>query len=126
MNHFEAPIAIYARYSTDLQNERSCEDQVIGCKQYIERQDDLRGRPTELFTDNAISGSFIINRPSMMRLLGGIWMMHARSRTQYGTDVREVITDTSLGFAYPTLSQVPTLSSRPSRANPVREQNKQV
>ena len=51
MDHFELPIAIYARYSTDLQNERSCEDQVIECKQYIERQDDLKGKPTEFFTD---------------------------------------------------------------------------
>ncbi len=72
MDQFKLPIAIYARYSTDLQNERSCEDQIIECKQYIERQDDLRGWPTELFSDNAISGSFITNRPSMMRLLGDI------------------------------------------------------
>ena len=72
MDQFKLPIAIYARYSSDLQNERSCEDQVIECKQYIERQDDLRGQPTELFTDNAISGSFIINRPSMMRLMDAI------------------------------------------------------
>ena len=38
MDQFKLPIAIYARYSTDLQNERSCEDQIIECKQYIEKQ----------------------------------------------------------------------------------------
>ena len=72
MDQFKSPIAIYARYSSDLQNERSCEDQVIECKQFIERQDDLRGRPIEIFTDNAISGSFIRNRPSMVRLIDAI------------------------------------------------------
>ena len=72
MDQFKLPIGIYARYSSDMQNERSCEDQIIECKQYIERQDDLRGRPIEIFTDNAISGSFITNRPSMMRLMEAI------------------------------------------------------
>ena len=72
MDQFKSPIAIYARYSSDLQNERSCEDQIIECQQYIERQDDLRGRPIEIFTDNAISGSFIRNRPSMVRLIDAI------------------------------------------------------
>ena len=72
MKQFKLPIAIYARYSSDLQNERSCEDQIIGCRQYIEKQDDLRGRPIEIFTDNAISGSYIGNRPSMMRLMDAI------------------------------------------------------
>ena len=72
MDQLKLPIAIYARYSSDLQNERSCEDQVIECKQFIERQDDLRGRPIEIFTDNAISGSFVSNRPSMMRLMEAI------------------------------------------------------
>ena len=66
------PIAIYTRYFSDLQNERSCEDQIIECKQYIERQDDLRGRPIEIFTDNAISGSYIRNRPCMVRLMDAI------------------------------------------------------
>ena len=66
------PIAIYTRYFSDLQNERSCEDQIIECKQYIERQDDLRGRPIEIFTDNAISGSYIRNRPCMVRLMEAI------------------------------------------------------
>ena len=72
MDKSKLPIAIYARYSSDLQNERSCEDQVIECKQYIEKQDDLRGRPIEIFTDNAISGSFVSNRPDMVRLIEAI------------------------------------------------------
>ena len=72
MDQFKLPIAVYARYSSEMQNERSCEDQVIECKQFIERQDDLRGQPIEIFTDNAISGSFITNRPSMMRLMEAI------------------------------------------------------
>ena len=72
MEQFKLPIAIYARYSSDLQNKRSCEDQIIECRRYIEKQDDLRGRPIEIFTDNAISGSYIGNRPSMMRLMDAI------------------------------------------------------
>ena len=72
MDQLKLPIAVYARYSSDLQNERSCEDQVLECKQFIARQDDLRGRPIEIFTDNAISGSFIRNRPSMVRLIDAI------------------------------------------------------
>ena len=72
MDKSKLPIAIYARYSSDLQNERSCEDQIIECKQYIEKQDDLRGRPIEIFTDNAISGSFVSNRPDMVRLIEAI------------------------------------------------------
>ena len=72
MDQLKSPIAIYARYSSDLQNKRSCEDQVIECQQFIERQDDLRGRPIEIFTDNAISGSFIRSRPGMVRLMDAI------------------------------------------------------
>ena len=72
MDQFKLPIAIYARYSSDLQNERSCEDQIMECRQFIARQDDLRGRPIELFIDNAISGSFVNNRPDMVRLMDAI------------------------------------------------------
>ena len=72
MDKVKLPIAIYTRYSTDLHNKRSCEDQLLEWKLYIERHDDLRGRPIEIFTDNAISGSYIGNRPSIVRLMEAI------------------------------------------------------
>ena len=33
-----AAVAIYARYSSDLQDERSLDDQVRQCREYAERQ----------------------------------------------------------------------------------------
>jgi len=47
-------VAIYARYSSDLQSDASIEDQVEVCRRYAE----LKGwRITEVFSDRAISGA---------------------------------------------------------------------
>ena len=40
--------AIYARYSTDLQDERSIEDQVRDCQKYINVNDGTVSRQTKL------------------------------------------------------------------------------
>ncbi|WP_413717634.1 recombinase family protein [Silicimonas sp. MF1-12-2] len=63
--------AIYARYSSDMQSEASIEDQVRLCR---ERAGSEGFRIAEVFSDSAISGGFLKNRPGMLSLLE-----HARS-----------------------------------------------
>ncbi len=58
--------AIYARYSSDLQSETSIDDQVRLCRERAERDG---CRVVEVFTDYAISGGSLNNRPSMLSLL---------------------------------------------------------
>ena len=58
--------AIYARYSTDMQSEASIEDQVRLCREYVAAQ---QGRVVEVFTDAAISGGSMHNRPGVRNLL---------------------------------------------------------
>lgn len=58
--------AIYARFSSDLQNERSCDDQIAYCEAWAERQ--------VLFvvaasSDEAVSGASAINRPRLAGML---------------------------------------------------------
>lgn len=57
--------AIYARYSSDRQSERSIEDQVRLCREYAEDG----GEVVEVYTDFAISGGHSVNRPSFLRLM---------------------------------------------------------
>ncbi len=59
-------IAIYARYSTDKQNETSVADQVRVCRKYIEQ---LGGEPksVEVYEDRGISAAGM-DRPGIMRL----------------------------------------------------------
>ena len=59
-------VAIYARYSSDLQREASIEDQVRVCRERIEREG---GTIVEVYSDAAISGSRATNRPALQRLL---------------------------------------------------------
>ncbi len=57
---------IYARYSSDLQREASIEDQVRLCK---ERVAQLGGEVIDIYSDAAISGSRLQNRPGIQTLL---------------------------------------------------------
>ncbi|MBT7485748.1 MAG: recombinase family protein, partial [Rhodospirillales bacterium] len=59
-------VAIYARYSSDLQSETSIDDQVRLCRERAE-QDDMT--VVDVFTDYAISGGHLNNRPGMLSLL---------------------------------------------------------
>jgi site-specific DNA recombinase len=57
---------IYARFSTDLQNERSIEDQVALCRSYASREGlDV----VEVHEDRARSGGSIMGRAGLLRLL---------------------------------------------------------
>jgi DNA invertase Pin-like site-specific DNA recombinase len=57
---------IYARFSTDLQNERSIADQVRLCRDYAERQGHV---VIGTYEDAAASGASILGRPAIQRLL---------------------------------------------------------
>lgn len=59
-------VALYARYSSDRQNERSIEDQLAVCRRHAE----ARGWTVAItFSDAAISGAAMANRPGLQRLL---------------------------------------------------------
>lgn len=57
---------IYARYSSDRQNERSIDDQLRICREYLERRGDALA---ETFCDYALSGSSLKTRPEALRML---------------------------------------------------------
>ena len=59
-------IAIYARYSSDLQHDRSIDDQVRLC---TDRATALNGNVVAVYADRAISGANLRSRPDAMRLL---------------------------------------------------------
>src|SRR4051794_2870535 len=69
MPHIEssAPRAVvYARFSTELQSERSIEDQVALCRSYAERE---RLTVVQVFEDRARSGGSIFGRNGLMELM---------------------------------------------------------
>ena len=61
-----ADAAIYARYSTDLQSDRSIDDQVALCRQWCE----ARGHTVAaVYTDKARSGASVIGRDGCLELM---------------------------------------------------------
>jgi site-specific DNA recombinase len=59
---------IYARYSTDLQNERSIEDQIALCRTFAAREN---LKVVDVYEDRACSGASIMGREGLLRLLEG-------------------------------------------------------
>jgi site-specific DNA recombinase len=59
--------AIYARYSSDLQSERSIEDQIVACKEYAKRIG--LHEPFVVYSDAALSGASMATRPGLQRLM---------------------------------------------------------
>ncbi len=59
-------VAIYARYSSDLQREASIDDQIRVCRERIERDG---GTVVEVYADAAISGARASNRPGLQKLM---------------------------------------------------------
>jgi site-specific DNA recombinase len=57
---------IYARFSTDLQNERSIEDQITLCREYTSREG---MNVVEVYEDRARSGGSVTGRGGLLRLL---------------------------------------------------------
>ena len=58
--------AIYARYSSENQSEKSIDDQIRVCKNYI-KEHNMTLSDEHIYTDEAISGS-IVNRPGLEAL----------------------------------------------------------
>lgn len=59
--------AIYARYSSDLQSERSIDDQIAACAEFAQRHS--LPAPALTFADAAISGASMATRPQLLALL---------------------------------------------------------
>jgi site-specific DNA recombinase len=72
--------AIYARFSSDLQNDRSISDQIALCREVCERNGFA---VVQTFEDRAISGTSAINRP------GFAAMMHAAEAKTFDVLVSE-------------------------------------
>lgn len=62
--------AIYARYSSDLQSERSIDDQIAACREFAERRG-ITG-PFLIFADAALSGASMATRPQLLALMDQI------------------------------------------------------
>ena len=62
-------IAIYARYSSDLQNVLSCEDQDVRCREFIGKNAAFAETPIESYHDAKVSGFLIKDRPEIQRLI---------------------------------------------------------
>jgi site-specific DNA recombinase len=62
--------ALYARYSSDLQSERSIDDQVQACKLYAERA--AIAGPFIVYADAALSGASMATRPQLQALLADV------------------------------------------------------
>ena len=62
-------IAIYARYSSDLQNVKSCEDQDVRCREFIGKNAAFAETPIESYHDAKVSGFLIKDRPEIQRLI---------------------------------------------------------
>jgi site-specific DNA recombinase len=60
--------AIYARYSSDNQNDKSVEDQIELCRELCDREDLT---VVAIFDDRAISGASVINRPGYQKAHAG-------------------------------------------------------
>ena len=71
---------IYARFSTDLQNERSIEDQITLCRDYASRQGI---NIIEVYEDKARSGGSIMGRDgSLLAKALGVELHDARAWTR--------------------------------------------
>ena len=60
-------IAVYARYSSDLQDERSIDDQVSLCRDTAQKR--FGADISAIYADYAISGSHTANRPQINQLM---------------------------------------------------------
>jgi len=66
--HQQATIraAIYARYSSDKQNDKSVDDQIAFCREVAAREGFA---VTMTFEDREISGAFSVNRPGFLAMM---------------------------------------------------------
>ena len=67
-SHKMKNVAIYVRYSSDLQNARSCEDQIQSCMDFIDQHPSLESKQSKVYSDAALSGQRMANRPAITQL----------------------------------------------------------
>jgi DNA invertase Pin-like site-specific DNA recombinase len=60
-------VAVYCRYSTELQDETSIEDQAAHCRDFIKRHG--WNATVTVYSDAAISGASRLNRPGFLRMI---------------------------------------------------------
>jgi site-specific DNA recombinase len=82
------PCALYLRYSSDRQNERSPEDQEAVCRAYMERQGYV---VVAVYVDRAKSGATVHERTDFQRMLadarkGLFAAVCAETTSRYGRD----------------------------------------
>ena len=61
--------ALYTRYSSENQNDKSCEDQARECRKFLKTLNDGENVIVEEYSDIAISGFSTLNRPDIIRLI---------------------------------------------------------
>lgn len=86
-------VALYARYSSDLQSDRSVDDQLAVCRRLI--LDQRLGEVGQTYADHAISGAHLRSRPAMLRLLadakaGGFDVLVAEALDRLSRDQEDV------------------------------------
>ena len=84
--------AIYARYSSDMQSATSVDDQVRECRKRAEADGHA---VVNIFSDHAISGSTLGNRPGMLSLMdaakdGGINLVYAEALDRLSRDQEDI------------------------------------
>jgi len=103
------PAAIYARYSSDLQSDRSIEDQVTLCRDWaLSNGYDV----VRLYDDRAMSGSRFHDRMGLMRLLrdakargfAAVIVEHGDRLSRHPGDIHDI--RDALNFAGVTIQQV--------------------
>lgn len=89
---------LYARYSTDMQNEQSCEDQIRQIRQYLDREG-IDHTNAEVITDEGLSGTRE-DRPGFQKLLKlirqgqvALLVVDELSRLTRGNNATNVIED---------------------------------
>jgi site-specific DNA recombinase len=75
-------VVIYARFSSEKQNERSIEDQIAVCRELCNREG---YNVVSTFDDRAVSGASIVNRQ------GWLALMRAADRREFDIVVAEDI-----------------------------------
>jgi site-specific DNA recombinase len=85
---------IYARYSSDMQSATSVDDQVRECRKRAEADGHA---VVNIFSDHAISGSTLGNRPGMLSLMdaakdGGVNLVYAEALDRLSRDQEDIAT----------------------------------
>ena len=83
---------IYARYSSDMQSATSVDDQVRECRKRAEADGHA---VVNIFSDHAISGSTLGNRPGMLSLMdaakdGGVNLVYAEALDRLSRDQEDI------------------------------------